>query len=588
MKRTACCVIVFLSILFLLTTTAWSPPVIRHIYYQKKTTLAYPSSPTLKFSLWDEETEGMEVWSEEKRVSLTSNTIKTYLGDANPFDDVALDFSRQYWVQVDRKTRAGYVPLGERDRLGITPYSFWSVYGNEVPGPHTHTAGEITSGQFGSDRLSPGAVTKPKLNASGEGTSGQVLGTDGTYLVWQDAGTGPGGLTLPYSKSIDADGATAFYLSNTGDKTGTPPNFGIPRAIEGRASGTEGVGVQGLASGSASYGVYGRHASTGNYGYVGGIDAGVAGFSSASGSLAGGFKGPVKIWGRTDFHHPTVGNKWMSVRTDGTMVDLQSSGYPLAINYGLEDPQNTYLNVNGGSVGIGIAGADVQDKLHVKGVTRFDVASGRIMMSTPQGSPGIIGYANNGNRRDIRFYNGSMTLGVSSSASAPADTVAITPGNVAFKGNVQIVSASTGETLIELGEGLDYAEGFHVSDKDKIKPGSVLIIDSDNPGKLKLSESPYDTRVAGIAAGGKGLGSAVRLGVGQFDHDVALAGRVYCNVDSNFGEIKPGDLLTTSPTPGYAMVVKDHTKAQGAILGKAMEKLPQGEKGQILVLVTLQ
>ena len=36
------------------------------------------------------------------------------------------------------------------------------------------------------------------------------------------------------------------------------------------------------------------------------------------------------------------------------------------------------------------------------------------------------------------------------------------------------------------------------------------------------------------------------------------------------------------------MVVTDYTKAQGAILGKAMEKLEKGKKGQILVLVTLQ
>jgi len=80
----------------------------------------------------------------------------------------------------------------------------------------------------------------------------------------------------------------------------------------------------------------------------------------------------------------------------------------------------------------------------------------------------------------------------------------------------------------------------------------------------------------------------VKLGSNEFDFDVALAGRVYCNVDASYGEVNPGDLLTTSPSSGYAMVVKDHKKAQGAILGKAMEKLSKGEKGQILVLVTLQ
>jgi hypothetical protein len=36
------------------------------------------------------------------------------------------------------------------------------------------------------------------------------------------------------------------------------------------------------------------------------------------------------------------------------------------------------------------------------------------------------------------------------------------------------------------------------------------------------------------------------------------------------------------------MKASDHVRAQGAILGKAMESLEQGKKGQILVLVTLQ
>ena len=157
-----------------------------------------------------------------------------------------------------------------------------------------------------------------------------------------------------------------------------------------------------------------------------------------------------------------------------------------------------------------------------------------------------------------------------------------------FKGNVEIRSLATDETVIELGEGLDYAEGFHVSDKAEIIPGSVLIIDPDNPGNLTLSNKHYDKRVAGIVTGANGLGSGVRLGTDQFDFDVALAGRVYCNVDASYGEVAPGDLLTTSPTPGYAMAVKNHKKASGAILGKAMEKLAEGEKGQILVLVTLQ
>ena len=159
-------------------------------------------------------------------------------------------------------------------------------------------------------------------------------------------------------------------------------------------------------------------------------------------------------------------------------------------------------------------------------------------------------------------------------------------GNVKIDGNLNIYDGFT--KIMELGAGLDYAEGFDVSARDKIEPGSVLIIDADNPGKLALSNTSYDTKVAGIVAGAKGMGSGVRLGAGQFDYDVALAGRVYCKVDATDEAVKPGDLLTTSSTPGHAMKAVDYAHAQGAILGKAMESLEKGQKGQILVLVTLQ
>ena len=157
-----------------------------------------------------------------------------------------------------------------------------------------------------------------------------------------------------------------------------------------------------------------------------------------------------------------------------------------------------------------------------------------------------------------------------------------------LSGKVVVRSYSTGNVVLEMGEGLDYAEGFDVCGDATAAPGAVLVIDSANPGSLTVSTQPYDTRVAGIVSGANGLGSAIRVGGEQFDRDVALAGRVYCNVDATEAAVEPGDLLTTSATPGYAMKVVDYTRSQGAILGKAMQPLPKGAKGQILVLVTLQ
>jgi hypothetical protein len=137
--------------------------------------------------------------------------------------------------------------------------------------------------------------------------------------------------------------------------------------------------------------------------------------------------------------------------------------------------------------------------------------------------------------------------------------------------------------------GADLAEPFEFSGPD-IAKGSVLVIDDEQAGKLKLSTRAYDTRVAGIVSGANGVNPGISLhqdGVFENGQNVALSGRVYVQADAAFGAIKPGDLLTTSDTPGHAMKVANHAQAQGAILGKAMSPLQEG-KGMVLVLVTLQ
>ena len=137
--------------------------------------------------------------------------------------------------------------------------------------------------------------------------------------------------------------------------------------------------------------------------------------------------------------------------------------------------------------------------------------------------------------------------------------------------------------------GADVAEPFEMSSAG-IPKGAVVIIDEQNPGHLRLSERAYDPRVAGIVSGANGIQPGLTLsqpGVGQGGQPVALSGRVYCLADSCNGPIRPGDLLTTSSTPGHAMKVTNHPQAQGAILGKAMTGLRDG-RGMVLVLVSLQ
>lgn len=158
-----------------------------------------------------------------------------------------------------------------------------------------------------------------------------------------------------------------------------------------------------------------------------------------------------------------------------------------------------------------------------------------------------------------------------------------------YFGDVWISNNCSVATLTIRG-GADLAEPFPMSAQSAMQPGCVVVIDDQHPGQLKLSDQPYDTRVAGVVSGANGIHPGIQMqqqGLLEGGKNVALTGRVYVRVDASYGAVHPGDFLTTSATPGCAMRVTDHARAQGAILGKAMTALDQGT-GMVLVLVTLQ
>ena len=151
------------------------------------------------------------------------------------------------------------------------------------------------------------------------------------------------------------------------------------------------------------------------------------------------------------------------------------------------------------------------------------------------------------------------------------------------------VNGTTRTHSIIITGGADVAEPFKMG-RAEIPKGSVVVIDKDHPGELKLSATAYDKTVAGIVSRANGINPGIALhqeGTLEGGQNVALSGRVYVQADAANGAIEPGDLLTTSTTPGHAMRVTDPARAQGAIIGKAMTALAEG-KGMVLVLVTLQ
>jgi hypothetical protein len=162
---------------------------------------------------------------------------------------------------------------------------------------------------------------------------------------------------------------------------------------------------------------------------------------------------------------------------------------------------------------------------------------------------------------------------------------------VGFWNNAAGAWMHIGCSSITINGGSDLAEPFKISSgQAEVPQGAVVVIDKKNPGQLKMSDQPYDRHVAGVVSGANGINPGIQMqqqGLLDGGKNVALTGRVYVLADGSNGPIEPGDLLTTSASPGRAMKVTDYAKAQGAILGKAMSSLEAG-KGLVLVLVTLQ
>lgn len=146
--------------------------------------------------------------------------------------------------------------------------------------------------------------------------------------------------------------------------------------------------------------------------------------------------------------------------------------------------------------------------------------------------------------------------------------------------------------VLQITGGSDLSEQFDIKAiHDEVTAGMIVSIDPEKPGQLVTSSKAYDKTVAGIISGAGGIKPGMMMGqvgtAADGKHAVALTGRVYCWMDADKGAIKPGDLVTTSDTPGHGMKVKNHRKAQGAVIGKAMSSLDKG-KGLVLVLVNLQ
>jgi hypothetical protein len=158
-------------------------------------------------------------------------------------------------------------------------------------------------------------------------------------------------------------------------------------------------------------------------------------------------------------------------------------------------------------------------------------------------------------------------------------------------GGVALYVRGTSTTdVLEIRGGADIAERFPV--RGKVKAGMVVEIDPTRQGILRLAQGAYNPRIAGVVSGAKNLSAGVILTdpktTTKNTLPIAMNGRVWVWCDASKRAIAPGCFLTSSDRPGYAMAAVRSSRAQGAILGKAMTRLPKGKTGLVLALVNLQ
>lgn len=401
---------------------------------------------------------------------------------------------------------------------------------------HNHFAW-FKDGTHADSALNPGAggSTLMTLDASGNLVAKATTGT----AIWGDA-SGAG-----FGVGVRGDGGGPFGLG-----------------VYGRAPFPFSVGVRGLAEGTNSAGITGEATatSTETWGIRGlahsGSGSGVAGENNTASGI-----GVYGLNGGTAGSRTPAGVYGESLQLAGNGVVGVANGGPSA--YGVWGRSTSgFAGAFDGAVRVSGNSTHEKPFLQVHETQDGDYARIQLQVASRPLWHISVGGADN----SLVFYNSANSIVSSISESGVLSTKVLT---------------ITG--------GADIAEPFAMSEPELPK-GAVVVIDEEHPGKLKLSTEAYDRRVAGIISGAGGVNTGLSLsqhGVMEGDQHVALTGRVYVQADASNGPIKPGDLLTTSATPGRAMKVTEPARAQGATLGKAMSALKDGT-GLVLALVTLQ
>jgi hypothetical protein len=390
--------------------------------------------------------------------------------------------------------------------------------------------GVAGSSQAGNATVGVGQSGNGVVGVSSSATSNAVLGENlgGGYGIqgWTNSNYQPG-----------PSGVAGVWGNNLGSGTGVKGTSTGGDAVLGYSSSNAHAGVSAVND-SGGFGVWAR------------------------GTPAGHFEGNVEITGISTSQAGVVGES-QQPNGPGVLGENRAEGGRGVVGNGFT------------ATGIGVLGQNGQ------GDAIFgNSGSGRGVVGHSTNQAGVVG--------DSDHFDGVFGATRNPNAAAVSGHSLNPDGSVNrnglagfFDGNVSV----TGDIFLQ---NADCAEDFDIAVLEGVEPGSVMVIGHD--GTLRQSELAYDKRVAGVVSGGGDYKPGIVLDRREPTRNrksIALLGKVYCKADASRAPIEVGDLLTTSPTPGHAMKATDPVRAFGAVIGKALRPVRDGQ-GLIPILVALQ
>jgi len=441
-----------------------------------------------------------------------------------------------------------------------------STTGDNSSGVFAYTSGDDSPGVMASiyGENSPGiwAYSDKYYGVYGIGKYGGYFTTNQGGTSWADRTAGVDvATTYDYSYGVQVH-TTGDYSTGVDAVTSGDHSLGVQASTTGENS----PGVDAYTTGDDSDGV---SASAGGENSVGVRAYSVKDYGVYGKGKSGGYF--TTNQGGTSWDDRTVGINVTTAHDDSDGVRVSTSGKG-------SDGVRAHTSGKGsdgvrahteGDVSIGfLAHTEGDGSKGVSAHTSGDYSEGVYAYTYGDNSEGVCAYTYGDNSEGVCAY------------SKKADAIYADTARSDHKYGVRTPDKMCAEEGYDTSCS-DIAEYFSVAEDPE--PGTVMVIGEDS--KLQCSCTAYDTTVAGIVstAPGVSLGTNDDGNIGE--KLIAVAGRVPCKVDATYAPIIPGDLLTTSDTPGHAM--KATAPQIGTILGKALEPLDSGT-GVIEVLVTLQ